>query len=137
MVIKCKKNYYDILGVTPDSDENEVKNSYRKLARKYHPDINKSPESTVKFKDILEAYETLSDITKRKQYDMLNGFYKTPKGYFKETYSKKQSSEKSDSFVKKEQKTNKGGITLLFILRVFCVGFPVTVTKLLCPSQYL
>ena len=79
MVVKNKKNYYDILGVTPDSDSSEVKSSYRSLARKYHPDINKAPESAERFKDVLEAYETLSDETKRKQYNMLNGFYETPK----------------------------------------------------------
>ena len=107
MVIKCKKNYYDILGVTPDSSENDVKGSYRKLARKYHPDINKSPESTAKFKDILEAYETLSDSVKRKQYDMVNGFYKTPKDYFKETSSQKQADIDKDSFEKSETRKNK------------------------------
>jgi DnaJ-class molecular chaperone len=76
MVIKCKKNYYEILGVTPDSDANEIKTSYRNLARKYHPDVNKAPDSSQKFKDVLEAYKTLSDTVKRKQYDMVNGFYK-------------------------------------------------------------
>lgn len=85
MVMKCKKNYYDILGVTPDSDNSEVKSCYRHLARKFHPDVNREPGSAQKFKDILEAYETLSDETKRKQYDMLNGFYKRPKPDFKQT----------------------------------------------------
>ena len=79
MVIGVRKNYYAILGVTPDSDSHDIKIAYRKLARKYHPDVNKAPESVQKFKDILEAYETLSDEKKRKQFDMLNGFYKSPK----------------------------------------------------------
>ena len=79
MTMKCKKNYYDILGVTPDSDNDEVKSSYRKLARKYHPDVNKDFGSAELFKDVLEAYEILSDDKKRKNYDMINGFYKTPK----------------------------------------------------------
>ena len=79
MVIGVRKNYYEILGVTPDSVAQDVKSSYRKLARKYHPDVNKAPEAAQKFKDILEAYEVLSDEKKRKQYDMLNGFYKSPK----------------------------------------------------------
>lgn len=78
MAIKSKKNYYDILGVTPDTNINEVKASYRRLARKYHPDVNKEAGSEDKFKDVCEAYETLSNETKRKQYDMLNGFYKKP-----------------------------------------------------------
>ncbi len=79
MVIGVRKNYYAILGVTPDSDAQDVKCAYKKLARKYHPDVNKAPESAQKFKDVLEAYEILSDEKKRKQYDMVNGFYKTPK----------------------------------------------------------
>lgn len=88
MVVRCKKNYYSILGVTPDSDNDEVKSSYRRLARQYHPDVNKDPDSAGKFKDILEAYETLSDDTKRKQYDMVNGFYKTPKRDFSKKYNR-------------------------------------------------
>ncbi len=78
MAVKNIKNYYEILGVTPDSSVCEVKGAYRMLARKFHPDINKAPESVQKFKDISEAYETLSNESKRKKYDMLNGFYKTP-----------------------------------------------------------
>ena len=79
MNIKTDKNYYEILGVTPDSEFVEVKTAYRKLARKYHPDINKAPDSIKKFKDIQEAYETLSDNQKRKNYNMVNGYYTTPK----------------------------------------------------------
>lgn len=118
MTMKCKKNYYDILGVTPDSDSTEVKTSYRHLARMYHPDVNKSPESVQKFKDVLEAYETLSDEVKRKQYDMINGFYKTPKKDFGKKYErqdkkadtkpefKETGNSKTDSYVEKET-TNK------------------------------
>ena len=72
-----RKNYYEILGVTPDSDEAEIKASYRRLARKYHPDIN--PEKEELFKNITEAYEILSNKTKRSQYDTLNGFFKSEK----------------------------------------------------------
>lgn len=79
MNIKTDKNYYEILGVTPDSEFFEVKTAYRKLARKFHPDINKAPDSIKKFKDIQEAYETLSDNQKRKNYNMVNGYYTTPK----------------------------------------------------------
>ena len=100
MEIKTKKNYYNILGVTPDSEAAEVKAAYRSLARKYHPDINKAPESAQKFKDILEAYETLSDTTRRKQYDMVNGFYKTPKNSFAGNNFKKASQENSKTTFK-------------------------------------
>lgn len=71
------KNYYSILGVTPDSTFAEIKTAYRTLARKYHPDIN--PNGAQIFKDLLEAYETLSDEKKRMQYDTINGFFKTEK----------------------------------------------------------
>ena len=120
MVMKCKKNYYDILGVTPDSDNSEVKTSYRHLARKLHPDVNKDPDSVQKFKDVLEAYETLSDENKRKQYDMLNGFYKRPKPNFSKinndnlnkdykTNFKNNKAEECDTFEfsKSKQKTEK------------------------------
>lgn len=104
MVIKCKKNYYDILGVTPDSDFAEVKSSYRFLARKFHPDVNKDPDSARIFKDVLEAYETLSDETKRKQYDMINGFYKKPKMNFSQEHN--DSNLNSETFSKNEHFKN-------------------------------
>ena len=71
------KNYYEILGVTPDSSVVEVKAAYRKLVRKYHPDVN--PDFVEYFKDIAEAYEVLSDNSKRNKYDTLNGFFKSEK----------------------------------------------------------
>ena len=69
MVIGVRKNYYEILGVTPDSDVQDVKFAYRKLARKYHPDVNKAPEAEAKFKELGKAYETLMDDEKRATYD--------------------------------------------------------------------
>jgi len=64
-----KKDYYEIIGVPKDADETEIKKAYRKLAMKYHPDRNPSPEAEEKFKEISEAYGVLSDSEKRKQYD--------------------------------------------------------------------
>ena len=65
------KDYYEILGVSRDADSSAIKSAYRKLARKYHPDVNKTKEAEEKFKDINEAYEVLSDKNKRQRYDSL------------------------------------------------------------------
>src|SRR5256712_14126261 len=64
-----KRDYYQILEVPRDSKLDEIKNAYRKLALKYHPDRNQSPEAEEKFKELPEAYAVLSDDEKRKQYD--------------------------------------------------------------------
>ena len=65
------KDYYEILGISRDANQQTIKSAYRKLARKYHPDVNKSPDAQAKFKDINEAYEVLGDENKRKRYDQL------------------------------------------------------------------
>lgn len=76
----AKRDYYDILGVKKDSTKQELKSAYRKLAKKYHPDMNKdNPSAERMFKEITEAYNVLSDDEKRKIYDQIgesegNGF---------------------------------------------------------------
>jgi molecular chaperone DnaJ len=66
----AKKDYYDILGVKRDTSEREIRQAYRKLARKHHPDVNPNDQSAeAKFKEINEAYEVLSDKEKRAKYD--------------------------------------------------------------------
>jgi len=66
----ASKDYYDVLGVKRDASEREIKQAYRKLARKHHPDVNPGDDSAeAKFKQITEAYEVLSDKEKRKKYD--------------------------------------------------------------------
>ncbi|UZH06630.1 molecular chaperone DnaJ [Heyndrickxia coagulans] len=64
-----KRDYYEVLGVAKDASKDEIKKAYRKLSKKYHPDINKAPDAAEKFKEIQEAYEVLSDDQKRAQYD--------------------------------------------------------------------
>ena len=64
-----KKDYYEVLGVSKDASLAEIKSAFRKLAKKYHPDISKEPNAAEKFKEAEEAYSVLSDETKRKQYD--------------------------------------------------------------------
>ena len=71
--------YYDRLGVSKDASQDEIKRAYRKMSKKYHPDINKEPGAEEKYKEVQEAYETLSDHQKRAAYDQYgpdgaNGF---------------------------------------------------------------
>ncbi|MBP5204423.1 molecular chaperone DnaJ [bacterium] len=64
-----KRDYYEVLGVDKKASNDEIKKSYRKLVKKYHPDVNKDPDAVKKFEEVQEAYEVLSDETKRKNYD--------------------------------------------------------------------
>src|SRR2546425_5346019 len=72
----AKEDYYSILGVARDAKEPAIKKAYRRLARKYHPDVNPGDKTAEeKFKKIQEAYNVLSDSEKRKMYDQF-GFYR-------------------------------------------------------------
>ncbi len=65
----AKKDYYEILGVDKNSNEDEIKSAFRKLAKKYHPDVNKEADAADKFKEAQEAYAVLSDKNERAKYD--------------------------------------------------------------------
>ena len=70
------KDYYQILGVSPDASQQEIKQAYRKLARQYHPDVNPGDESAEeRFKEISEAYQVLSDPEQRRKYDEMRTDY--------------------------------------------------------------
>ncbi len=70
------RDYYHILGIERNATQEQIKQSYRKLARKYHPDVNKDPDAEKKFKEIGEAYEVLKDPEKRAAYDQFGANWK-------------------------------------------------------------
>lgn len=68
-MVDNKRDYYEVLGVSKDASNEDIKKAYRKLVKKYHPDVNKSADAPAKFKEVQEAYEVLSDQQKRANYD--------------------------------------------------------------------
>lgn len=64
-----KRDYYEVLGLSKNASDEEIKKAYRKLARQYHPDVNKAADAEAKFKEVKEAYDVVSDSQKRAQYD--------------------------------------------------------------------
>src|ERR1700681_4648281 len=76
------RDYYETLGVSKTASDDEIKSAFRKLARKYHPDVAKDKKTAEeKFKQINEAYEVLSDPEKRKKYDQLGANWNQPGGF--------------------------------------------------------
>lgn len=69
------KDYYKVLGVARDAGADEIKKAYRRLARKYHPDVSKEAEAEEHFKDVNEAYEVLGDAKRRAAYDQLGAYH--------------------------------------------------------------
>lgn len=85
--METKRDYYEVLGVSRNADEKEIKRAYRKLAKKYHPDTNAgNPEAEKKFKEVTEAYSVLSDSEKKKMYDQF-GFAAFDQGQGAGAYS--------------------------------------------------
>jgi curved DNA-binding protein len=75
------KDYYEIMGVARDASQDDIKRAYRKLARKYHPDVSKETDAEARFKEVGEAYEVLKDAEKRAAYDQLGANYKAGQNF--------------------------------------------------------
>jgi curved DNA-binding protein len=75
MAVKFR-DYYEVLGVPRTATQEEIQRSYRKLARKFHPDVSKAKDAEEKFKEINEAYEVLKDPEKRQKYNQLGANWK-------------------------------------------------------------
>ncbi len=86
-------DYYEVLGVPRDADQDAIRRAYRKLARQYHPDVNSDSEAENRFKELGEAYEVLSDPDKREQYDRLDANWReqeqqAPNANFEEFFAR-------------------------------------------------
>ncbi len=73
MTATATAHYYKLLGVAPDATTAQIKSAYRKLAKKYHPDVNDRPDAADRFREITEACDTLTDPDRRRRYDRLHG----------------------------------------------------------------
>jgi curved DNA-binding protein len=89
----AEKNFYEVLGVSKDVSLSDIRKAYRKLARKYHPDVNKDPGAEERFKEISEAHDVLSDPEARKKYDAFGpDFRRVPDGVDPDTWARAQAS---------------------------------------------
>lgn len=116
-----QKDLYAILEVSPDSDETKIKAAYRKQARKWHPDVNdNSQESIVRFKEITEAYEVLTDAQKRSQYDILKGIHSRRETVYstqtqaKKAYEKSKNTTNTTTSTKETKDEDKGSFSQVF-----------------------
>jgi curved DNA-binding protein len=88
----ARRDFYEVLGVGRSATADEIQRAYRKLARTYHPDVNKEPEAEERFKEIAEAYDVLSDSETRRRYDSFgHDFRQVPEGVDAETWARARS----------------------------------------------
>lgn len=78
------KDYYKVMGLNKNTDQDEIKRTYRKLARKYHPDVSKEADAENKFKELGEAYEVLRDPEKRAKYDQYGQYWQNPEQQYQQ-----------------------------------------------------
>ena len=84
-----RRDFYEVLGVSRDASPDEIQRAYRKLARAYHPDVNKDPDAEVRFQEIAEAYDVLSDPDTRRRYDAFgHDFRQVPEDIDPETWAR-------------------------------------------------
>lgn len=110
------KNYYEVLQIHTDATMLQIKEAYRKLARKYHPDINKNPDAVEIFKEITSAYNTLSNPERRLHYDIINGIFKQ-----NESEIKQEPHQSQTEFKNKKQQPPKRNLfkTIKFLVAKF------------------
>jgi curved DNA-binding protein len=88
-----RRDFYEVLGVSRDAAPDDIQRAYRKLARTYHPDINKSPDAEERFKEVSEAYDVLSDQEQRRRYDAYgHDFRQVPEGVDPQTWARARTS---------------------------------------------
>jgi curved DNA-binding protein len=84
-----RRDYYDVLGVARNASSEDIQRTYRKLAREYHPDVNKDPGAEERFKEVAEAYDVLSDPDTRRRYDAFgHDFRQVPEGVDADTWAR-------------------------------------------------
>ena len=107
------KNYYDILGVSQNASEDEIKRAFKDCAKKYHPDVSKLPNAHQKFVEIGEAYEVLSDERSRRDYDnILNAKEENKSGFDRTSTSSSYNDFESTQQQAREQARNYAAMNL-------------------------
>jgi len=87
----ARRDFYEVLGVGRDASADDIQSAYRKLARTYHPDVNKEPGAEDRFKEVSEAYDVLSDPELRRRYDAFgHDFRQVPEGVDPQTWARAQ-----------------------------------------------